>query len=239
MFTVLPAIDLLGDEAVRLERGDYRRVALRERDPVALAERFAAAGAALIHVVDLDGARSGSARPALLGRLAAAAHPVPIQASGGIRSLEDAAALLEVGAARVVVGTAAFAEPGALEAYAGALGNRLVVAIDARGGTVAVEGWTRETDLPVEDAARQCETAGVERLLCTSVDRDGTLAGPDLELLGRVQGSCRLPLLAAGGVRSLADLQSLEEQGLEGAIVGRALLDGSLSLDVLSAPVGQ
>ncbi|MDX6513384.1 MAG: phosphoribosylformimino-5-aminoimidazole carboxamide ribotide isomerase, partial [Gaiellaceae bacterium] len=141
---VLPAVDLLGDEAVRLERGDYDRVTLRA-EPEELVRRFVAAGAAMVHVVDLDGARSGKLRPELIARLAAVARPAAIQASGGIRSVEDALALLEAGAARVIVGTAAFAEPEALARFAGALGERLVVAIDVRDGMLALAGWERAT----------------------------------------------------------------------------------------------
>src|SRR4051794_37415652 len=135
-FQVIPAVDLLGNEAVRLEQGDYARVTLRETDPAALVARFATAGAELVHVVDLDGARSGRLRPELIGRLVEAAHPARVQASGGVRSVEDAQLLLDAGAARVIVGTAAFADDEALPRFAAALGEALVVAIDARDGRI-------------------------------------------------------------------------------------------------------
>lgn len=234
-FLVIPAVDLLGDEAVRLEQGAFDRVRLRAGDPEELVARFAAARPALVHVVDLEGARAGRVRPGVVARLVAAARPVPVQASGGIRSLADAGALLEAGAARVVVGTAAFAEPEALERYAGALGGRLVVAVDARGGQVAVSGWERATGIPVEEAAARCAEAGVARLLCTAVERDGTMAGPDLDLLARVRDRSGLPVLAAGGIRSEEDLTDLAALGLEGAVVGRALLEGVVPLSALSA----
>ena len=153
-----------------------------------------------------------------------------MQASGGIRSLADAAALLDAGAARVVVGTAALAGDDALGEFARALGERLVVAVDARGGRVAVAGWSRTTDLSPEELAEECAAAGVTRLLCTAIDRDGTMGGPDLELLGRVRERSGLPVLAAGGIRSEEDLSALEALGLEGAVVGRALLEGAISL---------
>jgi phosphoribosylformimino-5-aminoimidazole carboxamide ribotide isomerase len=231
---VIPAVDLLGDGAVRLERGDYGRVVAREADPEALVRRFVEAGAGLVHVVDLDGARSGRTRPELVGRLAAAAAPAAVQASGGVRSPADAERLLEAGAERVVVGTAAFAEPDALERYAGALGERLVVALDVRKGCVAAAGWTRDTGLAVEEAAERCAEAGVARLLCTAIDRDGTLAGPDLALLELVCRRSGLPVLAAGGIATLADVEAVAAAGCEGAIVGRALLDGSLPLSSLA-----
>jgi len=230
-FQVIPAVDLLGDEAVRLEQGDYERVSLRESDPVALVARFVGAGADIVHVVDLDGARSGVLRPELIGRLAAAAQPARIQASGGIRSVADAEALLAAGAARVVVGTAAFAGEDALERFA-ALGEALVVAVDVREGRVAVRGW-REAGIAVEEAIDRCATAGVRRLHCTAIERDGTLAGPDLALLERIVGQSNARIVAAGGISSAADLEAVAAVGCEGAVVGRALLEGRIPLAAL------
>ncbi len=237
---VIPAVDVLGEDAVRLLRGDYERVTNRE-NPLALVERFREAGAALVHLVDLDGARSGIVRPELIRSVAEAARPALVQASGGIRSVADAEGVLEAGAARVVVGTAAFADDPALERFVDALGERLVVAVDVREGRVAVGGWTETTRVTLEVALDRCRAAGVRRLLCTAIDRDGTLAGPDVALLERVCGS-GIPLLAAGGVRSADDLDALAAAGCEGAVVGRALLEGRLPLSVLrrfgAAPSG-
>jgi phosphoribosylformimino-5-aminoimidazole carboxamide ribotide isomerase len=231
-FAIIPAVDVLGDEAVRLRQGRYDEVVNRPGDPVTVAAGLARAGASLIHLVDLDGARSGRVRPELVARVLEAARPARVQASGGIRSLADAEALLAAGAARVVVGTAAFAAPDAAVACASALGERLVVAVDVRDGRVKVAGWTEDGGLPVEDAVRRCAAAGVPRILCTAVERDGTLAGPDLDLLGRV---CTggVPVLAAGGIRSEDDLRAVEAAGCEGAIVGRALLEGGVPLSAL------
>lgn len=232
-FLVVPAVDLLGEEAVRLHQGDFDRVTLRAGNPIELVARLAALGPPLIHVVDLDGARSGRLRPELVAELVTAAAGVPVQASGGIRSVEDARRLLDAGAARIVVGTAAFAAKAALERFADALGERLVVAVDARGGQLAVSGWKRSGGLDAAEAARLCAAAGVRRLLCTAVDRDGTMGGPDLDLLQRVCAVSGLPVLAAGGVRDRSDLDDLERLGLEGAIVGRALLEGRLPESVV------
>jgi phosphoribosylformimino-5-aminoimidazole carboxamide ribotide isomerase len=233
MFQVLPAVDLLGDAAVRLEQGDFGRVAVRA-EPEELVRRFAAAGARLIHVVDLDGARRGLIRTDVIGRLAEAAAPAKVQASGGIRSLADAEQLLAAGAARVVVGTAAVAEPEALEQFVAQLGDRLVVAIDVRGGRVAARGWLDDTGLEAADVARRCADAGVSRILCTAIERDGMLGGPDLDLLREVWEASRLRVLAAGGIRSEADLAAVAAVGCAGAVVGRALLDGSLPLASLA-----
>jgi phosphoribosylformimino-5-aminoimidazole carboxamide ribotide isomerase len=231
-FQVLPAVDLLGDKAVRLEQGDFGRVAARlEADE--LVRRFAAAGARMIHVVDLDGARRGLIRTDVIGRLAKLAAPAKVQASGGIRSPADAEQLLAAGAARVVVGTAALAEPEALEQFVAELGDRLVVAIDVRGGRVAVRGWLEDTGLAAAEVAGRCAAAGVPRILCTAIERDGMLGGPDLDLLREVRDAAGLPVLAAGGIHSEADLAAVAAAGCEGAVVGRAFLDGSLPLSAV------
>jgi phosphoribosylformimino-5-aminoimidazole carboxamide ribonucleotide (ProFAR) isomerase len=148
----------------------------------------------------------------------------------------DAEELLGAGPARVVVGTAALAEPEGLDRFAAELGDRLVVAIDVRGGHVAARGWLQDTGLDAADVARRCAAAGVARILCTAIERDGMLGGPDLDLLREVRDASGLPLLAAGGIRSESDLAAVAAVGCEGAVVGRALLDGSLPL---SAVVGR
>jgi phosphoribosylformimino-5-aminoimidazole carboxamide ribotide isomerase len=212
---VIPAVDVLGGEAVRLHQGDYDSVVERADEPVALAARWASAGARRIHLVDLDGARSGRVRPELVAAVVEAAG-VPVQASGGIRSLADARALLDAGADRVVVGTAAWPDPTPwLE-----LGESVVLALDVRDGEVRASGWTAGTGLAFEDALARAAGA---RVLVTAIDRDGTLAGPDIELV-RQAAHLGLRVLAAGGVRSPADVAELAEAGAEGAIVGRALL---------------
>ena len=232
-FAVVPAVDLLGGEAVRLRRGDYEQVTNRRVDPLALVETYRDAGAELIHLVDLDGARSGRVRAGIVRRAALAAAPSRLQASGGVRSVADAKVLLAAGAARVVVGTAAFADDDALARFSAAVGDRLVVAVDARDGHVAVGGWTRVTSISVDEAVERCLAAGVSRILCTAIERDGTLAGPDTELLERVCGTGDLAVLAAGGVRSVEDLDAIADTGCEGAVVGRALLEGRLPLSAL------
>jgi phosphoribosylformimino-5-aminoimidazole carboxamide ribotide isomerase len=214
---VIPAVDVLGEGAVRLHQGAYDAVVERAGDPVALARAFAEAGAQRVHLVDLDGARAGKVRPDLVREIAAV---VPsLQASGGIRSLEDAYALLEAGAGRVVVGTAAFPDPTPWAV----LGEQLVVALDTREGLVRTAGWTAESGLTIEEAIERCRDAGVTRVLCTAIDRDGTLAGPDLDLIRDVAAS-GLRVLAAGGIRSPEDVTALAEAGAEAAVVGRALL---------------
>ncbi len=217
---VIPAVDILGEGAVRLHQGDYDDVVERAGDPVELARRWANAGATRVHIVDLDGARTGTVRPGLIGEIAAAAAPALVQASGGIRSLADARALLSAGADRVIVGTAAFPDPAP---WADALGEQLVVALDVRDGRIRTAGWVAEAGLELAEAIRLCLAAGVVRVHCTAIDRDGTLAGPDLALVETVAAS-GLRVLAAGGVRSPDDVVALAAAGAEAAVVGRALL---------------
>jgi len=216
---LIPAVDVLGEGAVRLHQGAYDEVVERGGDPVELARAFAEAGARRIHLVDLDGARAGHVRSDLVRDVATAVSPTPLQASGGIRSLDDARSLLAAGADRVVVGTAAFPDP----APWAVLGEQLVVALDVRDGQVRTAGWTEGSGLSVDDAARRCRDAGITRVLCTAIDRDGTLAGPDLDLVRQVADT-GLRVLAAGGVRSPEDLAVLAAAGAEAAVVGRALL---------------
>jgi phosphoribosylformimino-5-aminoimidazole carboxamide ribotide isomerase len=222
---VIPAIDLLGRKAVRLEQGDYERVS-QYGEPTELAARFAADGARWIHVVDLDGARAGLIRPVVVSALVHASAPASVQASGGVRSVEDAETLVRAGASRVVVGTAAWT---LLDELVASLGERLVVAVDVRDGIVRTRGWT-EGGIELDRAIDQCVASGVARLLCTAIERDGTLDGPDIELVRRVVSRSDLPVLAAGGIRSDEDIDALEDAGAEGAIVGRALLEGRLAL---------
>ena len=169
---------------------------------------------------------AGAIRPVVIEALVHAATPALVQASGGIRSIPDAEALLRAGATRVVIGTTAWE---LLDALVAALGSKLVVALDVREGAVRTRGWTEQA-LPLDDALDRCVSARVPRLLCTAIERDGTLEGPDVALVRHVVERSRLPVLAAGGIRSDEDVAALEQAGGEGAVVGRALLEGRLSL---------
>ncbi|MDE3064731.1 MAG: 1-(5-phosphoribosyl)-5-[(5-phosphoribosylamino)methylideneamino] imidazole-4-carboxamide isomerase [Acidobacteriota bacterium] len=229
---LIPAVDLLGEDAVRLERGDYERVLFRY--PVAgFLARVVATRPPLIHLVDLDGARSGAARPALVARCVAAAGDVGLQVSGGLRRVEDALGVVAAGARRVIVGTAAWSSPEAMGAFVAALGERLVVALDVRDGQVQVRGWTASSGLGVPEALSRCREAGVARVHVTAIERDGTLGGPDLELYREVCAS-GLAVVAAGGVRD-EDLAALEEAGCEAAVMGLGYLS-RLGLDVAGSP---
>ncbi len=218
-FTVYPAIDVLDHRVVRLSEGRREAVTVEGGDPVAAAERFAAEGAAWLHLVDLDGAFSGEPDLDLVSRIAAVGPPV--QVGGGYRDLDSIHGALEAGAARVLVGTAALDEE-FLAAVAARFGDSVAVAIDARDGIVTVDGWTRSGRLTAEELARSCAVAGVSRVLVTSTRRDGTLAGPDLPLLESVIAA-GLPVIAAGGIATLDDFRTLRRLGCEGAVTGSAI----------------
>jgi phosphoribosylformimino-5-aminoimidazole carboxamide ribotide isomerase len=215
---LIPAIDLLGNDAVRLEQGDFERVLFRQ--PIEqFMDRLVATSPPLIHVVDLEGARDGALRLDVIERCLASARGIELQVSGGIRSIDVARAAISAGASRVVVGTALWSEPDALERYVDALGGSLVVAIDVRGGQLAVRGWLAAAGLDVVEALQRCVHAGATRLHVTAIERDGTMRGPDLELYERVCAA-GIPVVAAGGVRDDADVARLEQVGCEAAIMG-------------------
>jgi phosphoribosylformimino-5-aminoimidazole carboxamide ribotide isomerase len=226
---IIPAIDLLGNDAVRLERGDYDRVLFRQ--PIeAFMSRIVATDPPFIHVVDLEGARDGALRTDVVQRCTTLAGDIPVQVSGGVRSIESAERALEAGAARVIVGTAVWQDSDALAAYVDALGDRLVVAIDVRDGELAIRGWTSSTGVSVAQALERCQGAGVARLHVTAIERDGTMSGPDLALY-EVACDSGVAVVAAGGVRDDADVEALALVGCEAAIMGVGYLR-KLGLDV-------
>jgi phosphoribosylformimino-5-aminoimidazole carboxamide ribotide isomerase len=228
-FEVIPAIDVLDGRCVRLLEGRREQVTIEGGDPALAAARFAAQGAERLHLVDLDGAFSGRPTPGLVERVAAAG--VPVQAGGGLRDVDAIEAALDGGAARVIVGTAALtAVTGlSLSLLSARFAERLVVAIDARDGRVVADGWVTETDVTPRELARECAAEGIRRLLVTSTRHDGSLRGPDLQLLSQVL-EAGLPVLAAGGIAALDDLTRLRDLGCEGAVVGSALWSGRFGL---------
>jgi phosphoribosylformimino-5-aminoimidazole carboxamide ribotide isomerase len=236
-FIVYPALDVLEGRCVRLSEGRREQVTIEGGDPLAAAQRFVAEGARFLHMVDLDGAFSGQPSVELVRLVAETAGSVPLQVGGGYRSLEAIEAAVEAGAARVMVGTAA-ASPEFLTEAAARFAQQLVVAIDARDGKVALRGWTELSELDATDLARACAAAGVGRLLVTSTRRDGSLAGPDFELLNSLLEATRLPVIAAGGVATLDDLRALRAAGCEGAVAGAAIWSGRFSLGEALAALG-
>jgi phosphoribosylformimino-5-aminoimidazole carboxamide ribotide isomerase len=225
-----PAIDIRGGQAVRLLRGDYERETAYDTDPVDAATRWAGEGAEFLHVVDLDGAKAGEPRNLEAVRRIAAAVACPIQVGGGLRDAAAVAAVLDAGAERVVIGTAALRDPEFLMETLERHGEHLVVSVDARNGKVSLSGWTEASDVDVADAVAGLGERGVPRFLCTAIEVDGTMEGPALEELARIAAATSAQVIASGGVGELSDLQALAREGeshpnLEGAIVGRALYE--------------
>jgi phosphoribosylformimino-5-aminoimidazole carboxamide ribotide isomerase len=229
VFQPIPAVDIRGGRCVQLVQGDFGRETAYGDDPAAMARHWQALGAQRLHVVDLDGARDGVRGNAAAIADLLAALDIPVQVGGGIRSLDTARLLLEQGADRVVVGTAAAEQPRALGQWLQALGaERLIVGVDARGGHVATHGWQNQTNLDVVTFCHLLAEVGVVRVLYTDVGRDGMLGGPDVEGTRAVAGV--LAVLGSGGVSSVDHLRRLAEAGAEGAIIGTALYEGRLSL---------
>jgi phosphoribosylformimino-5-aminoimidazole carboxamide ribotide isomerase len=227
---IIPALDVLGDDAVRLQQGDFDRVLFRQPLEEFMG-RLVATGPAMIHVVDLQGARDGALRPEVIERCRRAAQGTPLQVSGGVRSLDVAKEVLDAGAARVIVGTALWSSEDALDCFVEALGDQLVAAIDVKEGRLAVRGWMTSASMDVNEALTRCQRAGVARLHVTAIERDGTMRGPDLALYEQTCAS-GIPVVAAGGVRDDDDVAALASVGCEAAIMGVGYLARlGLSLD--------
>lgn len=223
-----PAIDIRGGQAVRLLQGDYERETAYDADPVDAAARWAGEGAEFLHVVDLDGAKAGEPQNLDAVRRIAAAVECPIQVGGGLRDPESVSAVLEAGAERVVIGTAALRDPKFLDACVAAHGEQVVVSVDTRGGKVSLAGWTETSDLMAPAAVAQLSERGVQRFLCTAIEVDGTMEGPAVDQLNGIAAATSGQVIASGGVGTLAHLEDLARDAapnIEGAIVGRALYE--------------
>ncbi|HUJ35528.1 MAG TPA: 1-(5-phosphoribosyl)-5-[(5-phosphoribosylamino)methylideneamino]imidazole-4-carboxamide isomerase [Solirubrobacteraceae bacterium] len=225
---LLPAVDILEGKAVRLTRGEFDQRTVYDADPLDAALRWMSEGARELHVVDLDGARSGAPVNVEQIRRIAAAVDIPVQVGGGLRAIDSVRRMVDAGAARVVIGTAAYADVDFLDEAVAELGDRVVVSVDAREGKLAAAGWTEQTDIPLEAVIEQLNARGVRRYVYSSIDRDGMLAGPDLDGARRVAEAVRGSYAYSGGVASLEDLRALVELrqvNLRGAIVGTALYE--------------
>jgi phosphoribosylformimino-5-aminoimidazole carboxamide ribotide isomerase len=225
---VIPAIDLRGGRAVRLLRGDPASETAYAVDPVTTAERFQEEGARRLHVIDLDAALGQGTNHEVVKDICLAVA-IPVQVGGGIRTLEDIGALLEAGASRAILGTAAAADPAFVSRAVEEFAEHVVVAADVRGGRVMVHGWT-EAGPKLEDALAALDDAGAPRYLMTSIARDGTLEGPDLRLYTQVRKLTETPLIASGGVRDASDVWALRDLGCEAVVTGKALYEKTLKL---------
>lgn len=230
---LLPAIDIRGGRAVRLQRGDFARETIYADDPLEAARSFVEAGARFLHVVDLDGAREG--RPVNLEHLRRITGElgVAVQYGGGLRDLGSVRAALAAGAERVVVGTAAYSDADFVDELLATWERRVVIAVDVRGGHVSVAGWTKATQMLPEDVIRRLQRRGVSQFMYTNVDRDGTLDGPDLDEVRRISAAVRGRFLYSGGIGSIDDLAALAALrlvNLAGVVVGKALYERRFTL---------
>lgn len=232
-FTVFPAVDIADGRCVRLLQGQFGSETVYSDDPVKVAVGLSSSGARWLHIVDLDGARTGEARNRELVLEAVKRASCPVQAGGGVRTLDDVEELLYAGANRAVLGTMALEDRVELTRTCARYGERIVVSLDARGGELKSNGWTVGTGMPVLDAVKIFEEAGVSMFVYTDVSKDGTLSGPDIEGLRRIASVTDVPVIASGGIGSLDEIREvarLRAEGVSGAIVGRALYEHKFSV---------
>jgi phosphoribosylformimino-5-aminoimidazole carboxamide ribotide isomerase len=226
---VIPAIDLRGGRCVRLFRGDYEAETVYDEDPVQIAVRFQTEGARRLHVVDLDAARERGSNREIVREICHAVA-IPVQFGGGLRTIAAIEAAVEDGAARAILGTAAALDPGFVAEAVEHFPDHVLVAVDVKDGRVMTHGW-QEQGPRLEEAVPALTDAGAPRFLVTSVQKDGTMDGPDLELYARVLELTDRPVVASGGVRVADDVRALRDLGLEAVVVGKALYAGTMRLE--------
>ena len=239
---LIPAIDLIDGKCVRLYQGDYSQETVYADDPMEVALRWESLGASRIHIVDLDGARSGNPDNLPVVERIVKAVKVPVQMGGGVRSLDSARRIIEAGVQRVMLGTVAVRDPQIVhDACAEFRSDAVVVAVDSKDGLVAVSGWTSASQIQATDLVASMMEAGVQTFLCTDISRDGTLSGPNYGLMRDLVEVAGEGVIAAGGIASIQHLQSLIDTGVGGAVVGKALYTGDIelseALDSIRLPV--
>jgi phosphoribosylformimino-5-aminoimidazole carboxamide ribotide isomerase len=225
---LFPAIDILDGKAVRLTKGDFDAKTVYDADPLEAARRWVADGARALHVVDLDGARTGAPVNLTHVERIATSLDVPVQLGGGLRTADSVRAAIAAGAARVILGTAAYTDVDFLDEAVAEHGDRVIVSVDARNGMLASSGWTDQTEISVEPVLDRLGQRGVRRFVFSSIERDGTLSGPDLDGARRIAEAVRGSFIYSGGVSSLDDLRalaSLRLVNMTGVIVGKALYE--------------
>ncbi|API92904.1 MULTISPECIES: 1-(5-phosphoribosyl)-5-[(5-phosphoribosylamino)methylideneamino]imidazole-4-carboxamide isomerase [unclassified Virgibacillus] len=227
---LFPAIDIKDGKCVRLTQGNYDQVNIYSDSPVTVAKEWEAQGAAYLHLVDLDGAKSGVSTNQPFIREIAKETSLPTQVGGGIRSLQVMEAYLSAGIDRVILGTAAIKDETFLQAALTQYPNRVAVSIDARNGYVATDGWTKTSTVNAIDLVKELESMGLQTVIYTDILKDGMLKGPNFQGLARLQDATSMEIIASGGVTTIKDITALAKMGLYGAIIGKALYDGSLTL---------
>jgi len=236
---ILPAIDIRGGRCVRLRQGRFQEETVFDEDPAAVARRFEAAGAEWLHVVDLDGAREGEPRNLDRVRAIREAVGLKMEVGGGIRSTEAAEEVLEAGADRIVVGTRAVREPEWLKEVAEKFPAQVALGLDARQGRVAVEGWESSTYRTAGEVLRGMVGLPLAAIIYTDIGRDGMMSGPNVVATAELVKASRFPVIASGGVTTVEDVRKLKRIGVWGAIIGRALYEGKLTLDAALAAAAE
>ncbi|CAB1243277.1 1-(5-phosphoribosyl)-5-[(5-phosphoribosylamino)methylideneamino]imidazole-4-carboxamide isomerase [Clostridium sp. MT-14] len=227
---ILPAIDLRNGKCVRLYQGKFERSEIVGEDPVKVALSFKKAGSEYIHMVDLDGALDGKIKNAETISKVVKASQVPVELGGGIRNLNTVEKLVQLGISRIILGTAALNDPGFVKEAVKKYGKKIAVGIDAKDGKVAINGWMNISTVKYTDFAKQMEDIGVETIIFTDISKDGTLGGPNLEQLSRIQDAVSCKIIASGGIKNIEDLQSINKMGIYGAITGKAIYAGNIDL---------
>ena len=227
---IFPAIDLYGGKAVRLYKGDYAQMTVYSDDPVSVAKDFQAAGAKHIHLVDLEGAKSGVPENLSTIQKILAQTDLFVEVGGGIRNLETVETYLSAGVNRVILGTAAVTDPAFLEAALAKYGEKIAVGVDLKDGFVAIKGWTETSELTAGEFFSRMEGLGVKTIICTDISRDGAMKGTNRELYRELSAQYSIDLIASGGVSSLEDVQALAAMNLHGAIIGKAYYIGAINL---------
>ena len=236
---ILPAIDLIGGRCVRLRQGDYNQETVFDEDPVAVARRFEAAGAKWLHVVDLDGAREGEPKNLATLRAIVGAVRMSVEMGGGIRTTAAAQGLLDLGLARVILGTRAAREPEWLAEVATKFPGRVALGLDARNGRVAVEGWREETARTASDLVASVAGLPLAAIIYTDIVRDGMMSGPNVEATAVLAKASPFPVIASGGVTTVDDIRRLTKVGVAGAIIGRSLYEGKITLEAALAAASE
>ena len=227
---IWPAIDLRGGKCVRLRQGDYAQETVFGDDPAAMARRWTDQGGQHLHLVDLDAARDGSSANLASVRAIVEAVDIPCELGGGVRSQQRIVELLEVGLARLVVGTRALKEPEWFRQVCRQFPGRLVLGIDARNGMVATDGWLETSQTSAVELARQFDGEPIAAIVYTDIATDGMMGGPNVEAMAEMQRSVDVPVVASGGVTTVDDVRRLAEAGMAGCIIGRALYEGTIDL---------
>ena len=227
---IYPAIDLVDGKAVRLFKGDYAQMTVYSEDPASVAKDFQNAGAKHIHLVDLEGAKSGVPENLTTIRKILAETDLFVEVGGGIRNLETVETYLNAGVNRVILGTAAVTDPAFLEAALAKYGEKIAVGVDLKDGFVAIKGWTETSTLDAETFFSRMQALGVKTVICTDISRDGAMKGTNRELYRELSAKYSIDLIASGGVSSLEDVEALASMGLHGAIIGKAYYIGAIDL---------